>query len=58
MRRSDGTLLPMAKASDFIAQLSRIDCYRVYAPRQQRERVMQTVRELWEPTPAPNEEPT
>ncbi len=53
VRRSDGTLLPMAKASDFIAQLSRIDCYRVYAPRQLRERVMQTVRELWESASAP-----
>lgn len=55
VRRSDGSLLPMAKASDFIAQLSRIDCFRVYAPRKQRELVMQTVRELWE-SPAPNEE--
>lgn len=55
VRRSDGSLLPMAKASDFIAQLSRIDCFRVYAPRKQREIVMQTVRDLWE-SPAANEE--
>lgn len=55
VRRSDGSLLPMAKASDFIAQLSRIDCFRVYAPRKQRELVMQTVRDLWE-SPAANEE--
>lgn len=55
VRRSDGSLLPMAKASDFIAQLSRIDCFRVYAPRKQREIVMQSVRDLWE-SPAANEE--
>jgi HD superfamily phosphohydrolase len=57
VRRTDGTLLPMAKASDFIAQLSRIDCFRVYAPRQQRERVQQTVRELWEAETANEESP-
>jgi hypothetical protein len=57
VRRSDGTLLPMAKASDFIAQLSRIECFRVYAPREQRERVQQTVRELWEVETANEESP-
>ena len=55
VRRQGGTLLPMAKASDFIAQLSRIDCFRVYAPRHQREVVMRTVRELWETAPAAGE---
>jgi len=55
VRRSGGSLLPMAKASDFIAQLSRIDCFRVYAPRGDRESVMQKVRELWEQSPAQEE---
>ncbi len=32
VRRYDGSLLPMAEASDFISHMSRIDSYRVYAP--------------------------
>lgn len=48
VRRFDGSLLPMARASNFISQLSRIDCFRVYAPRDLRDRVAQRVFELWE----------
>ena len=48
VRQDDGTLLPMTQASDFIAQLSRIDCFRVYAPRHRRDEVREAVRGLWE----------
>lgn len=52
VKRWDGSLLPMAEASDFIAQLSRIDCFRVYAPRAVREEVAEMVERLWRPNGA------
>jgi HD superfamily phosphohydrolase len=48
VRRFDGSLLPMSKASDFIGLLSRIDCFRVYAPKMIRDEVAERVRQLWE----------
>jgi uncharacterized protein len=48
VRQDDGVLLPMTKASDFIAQLSRIDCFRVYSARERRDEVRETVKRLWE----------
>ena len=47
VRRFDGSLLPMAEASDFIAQVSRIDCFRVYTPRDLRADVAATVKNQW-----------
>ena len=47
VRRFDGSLLPMAEASDFIAQVSRIDCFRVYTPRNLREDVSAAVKSQW-----------
>ncbi|MEM9558476.1 MAG: HD domain-containing protein [Acidobacteriota bacterium] len=50
VKRWDGSLLPMSEASDFIAQLSRIDCFRVYAPREIRDDVSSLVESLWNET--------
>ncbi|MEL7059609.1 MAG: HD domain-containing protein [Acidobacteriota bacterium] len=47
VRRWDDSLLPMEQASDFIAQLSRIECFRVYAPREARDEVSSAVEALW-----------
>lgn len=41
-----GTPIPMTEASDFIKQLSRIDCFRVYAPKEIRQEVSDAVDEL------------
>ncbi len=47
VRRYDGSLQPMAEASDFIRHMSRIESYRVYAPEALRREVAGAVRELW-----------
>ncbi|MEM1204134.1 MAG: HD domain-containing protein [Acidobacteriota bacterium] len=47
VRRYDGSLQPMAKASDFIGQLSRIDCFRVYAPEALRRDVSSAIADTW-----------
>ncbi|MEM8930449.1 MAG: HD domain-containing protein [Acidobacteriota bacterium] len=47
VRRFDGSLQPLVTASDFIAQLSRIDCFRVYAARECQHDVQQSVETLW-----------
>ncbi len=47
VRRYDGSLQPMAEASDFIRHMSRIDSYRVYAPEVLRQEVADEVRGLW-----------
>ncbi|MDA8017523.1 MAG: HD domain-containing protein [Thermoanaerobaculia bacterium] len=47
VRRRDGDLAPMSQASDFIAKLSRIDAFRVYAPKALRRDVNDAVQKLW-----------
>jgi HD superfamily phosphohydrolase len=47
VRMRSGAIVPMAEASDFIKQLSRIDAYRVYAPKALRADVAAAVEELW-----------
>lgn len=47
VRRFDGTLEPMEKASQFIRHLSRIDRYRVYTPPPLKEPVGNALRERW-----------
>ena len=49
VRRYDGSLQPMAEASDFIRHMSRIDSFRVYAPRDLREDMAREVAALWQP---------
>ena len=48
VRRYDGSLLPVAEASDFITHLSRIDSYRVYAPREICPQVKDILKRGWE----------
>ena len=48
VRRRDGDLVPMSQASDFIAKLSRIDAFRVYAPKELRQDVNDSVLQLWD----------
>ncbi len=48
VRRYDGSLQPMAEASDFIRHMSRIDSFRVYAPPDLRQDVAQEVSRLWQ----------
>lgn len=50
IRRFDGSLQPMHEVSDFIAHLSRIDCFRVYAPREISRDVASRVDSLWAPS--------
>jgi HD superfamily phosphohydrolase len=47
VRRGDGTLEPMAEASQFIRHLARIDRYRVYTPRALRGEVGSALRAQW-----------
>jgi hypothetical protein len=47
VRRFDGRLEPMAEASQFIRHLTRIDCFRVYAPSELREQVAAAIRQRW-----------
>ncbi|MEE8526810.1 MAG: HD domain-containing protein [Thermoanaerobaculia bacterium] len=47
VRRWDGSLLPMAEASDFISHMSRIDSYRVYAPVELHREVTAEIRRRW-----------
>ncbi len=47
VRRYDGSLQPMAEASDFIRHMSRIDSFRVYAPPDLRREVAEEVSRLW-----------
>ena len=47
IRRFDGSLQPISEASAFISKLSRIDCFRVYAPKSLRDDVNLRVEELW-----------
>ena len=47
VKHHNGSLQPMAEASDFIAHMSRIDCYRVYAERSVREQVAAELECLW-----------
>jgi HD superfamily phosphohydrolase len=49
VRRYDGSLEPMAEASQFIRHLSRIERFRVYTPKELRQEVGTAIRELWEP---------
>lgn len=51
VRRYDGSLQPMAEASDFIRHMSRIDSFRVYAPKDLRQEVAQEVARLWQAGP-------
>ncbi len=44
----DGSLLPVAEASDFISHMSRIECFRVYASPAIRTEVTAQVRSWWE----------
>jgi uncharacterized protein len=48
VRRFDGSLEPMERASQFIRHLARIDRYRVYTPAPLREAVADALRERWE----------
>jgi hypothetical protein len=57
VRRYDGTLEPMAEASQFIGHLSRIERYRVYTPPALREAVGEALRERWSDPAAPRPEP-
>jgi HD superfamily phosphohydrolase len=47
VRRYDGTLEPMERASHFIRHLARIDRYRVYTPRELRDEVAAALRAGW-----------
>ncbi len=47
VKRWDGSLQPMAEASDFIRHMSRIDSFRVYAPKDLHREVAEEVRRLW-----------
>lgn len=47
VRRYDGSLEPMAQASQFIRHLSRIDRYRVYTPAPLRDEVAEALKERW-----------
>jgi uncharacterized protein len=47
VRRFDGSLEPMERASQFIRHLSRIDRYRVYTPPPLRDEVAAALRERW-----------
>ena len=47
VRRFDGTLEPMAEASDFIRHLSRIERYRIYTPPALQPKVSAELRRLW-----------
>jgi HD superfamily phosphohydrolase len=47
VRRFDGSLEPMERASQFIRHLARIDRYRVYTPAALREAVARDLRERW-----------
>jgi hypothetical protein len=49
VRRYDGSLEPMAEASQFIAHLARIERFRVYTPKELRQEVGAAIRELWLP---------
>jgi HD superfamily phosphohydrolase len=49
VRRHDGSLEPMAEASQFIRHLSRIERFRVYTPKELRQEVGTAIRELWGP---------
>src|SRR5262249_10192579 len=48
VRRLEGSLEPMERASQFIRHLARIDRYRVYTPAPLREEVAAALRERWE----------
>ncbi|HXO43128.1 MAG TPA: HD domain-containing protein [Thermoanaerobaculia bacterium] len=48
VRRFDGSLEPMERASQFIRHLARIDRYRVYTPAPLREAVAAALREQWD----------
>ena len=50
VRRFDGTLQAVSEASDFIAHMSPIDCFRVYADPGVRDEVTADVRRSWNPT--------
>jgi HD superfamily phosphohydrolase len=47
VRRYDGSLEPMAEASQFIRHLARIERFRVYTPKALRQEVGAAFRELW-----------
>jgi uncharacterized protein len=49
VRRHDGSLEPMAEASQFIRHLGRIERFRVYTPKELRQEVGAAIRELWGP---------
>lgn len=48
VRRFDGALEPMERASQFIGHLSRIDRYRVYTPPDLRDEVAAALRSRWD----------
>ena len=48
VRGYDGSLQPMAEASDFIRHMSRIDSYRVYSSKELRAEVAAEVRRHWQ----------
>ena len=52
VKRYDGSLEPMTEASDFIRHMSRIDSFRVYAPKELRREVAREVDRLWQLDPA------
>lgn len=47
VRRFDGSLEPMEEASDFIRHLSKIECFRFYAPRELKNEVAAEILRLW-----------
>jgi HD superfamily phosphohydrolase len=49
VRHHDGSLEPMAEASQFIRHLSRIERFRVYTPKELRHEVGAAIREIWNP---------
>lgn len=51
VKRFDGSLQPMAEASDFISHMSRINVYRLYADRELAADVKAMVADLWATRP-------
>ena len=47
VKRYDGSLQPMAEVSDFIAHMSMINSYRVYAEKSRRREVADMIRQRW-----------
>ncbi len=48
VRGFDGDLAPVAEVSDFIAHMSMIQCFRVYAERSRKDEVRAAIGEMWD----------